>query len=230
MDIDGFRDRWRGVAAWLDASPTEVAGLAVLLAGAMAVVGVLWWTGRPVPVATPPSLRADHGSPLTGSAGEPAGAPTGAATLTVHVAGAVGQPGLVRVPVGARVADVIEAAGGLVLDAEVARLNLAREVVDGERLDVPTLGEVMADARPGGGGAPPAGEDDAAAVRADGTLDLNLADVDDLEELPGVGPVLAQRILEWRDANGPFTEVGQLRDVAGIGEKTFQSLAPLVGV
>ncbi len=232
MDTHGFRERWRGVAAWLDASPTEVAGLAVLLAGAMAVVGVLWWTGRPGPVAPPgPPGAADHESQAApGSGGEPDGAPAGAGTLTVHVAGAVGRPGLVRVPVGARVADVIEAAGGLVLDAEVGRLNLAREVADGERLDVPTVGEAMAEANQGEGGASPAGEQDAGAVRADGTLDLNRAEADDLEELPGVGPVLAQRILEWRDANGPFTEVGQLRDVAGIGEKTFQSLAPLVGV
>lgn len=230
MDTHGFRERWRGVAAWLDASPTEVAGLAVLLAGAMAVVGVLWWTGRPGPVAPPAPPAAGHGPEAPGSEDEPAGAPVGAGTLTVHVAGAVGQPGLVRVPVGARVADVIEAAGGLVLDAEVGGLNLAREVADGERLDVPTVGEAMADANPAEGGAPPVGEEDTGAIRGDGTLDLNRAEADDLEELPGVGPVLAQRILEWRDANGPFTEVGQLRDVAGIGEKTFQSLAPLVGV
>lgn len=227
MDTDRFRDRWRGVAAWLDASPAEVAGLAVLLVGALAVVGVLWWTGRPVPmVAAPAGTEPAPQDP--GATDRVPGELVGAQTVTLHVAGAVGQPGLVRVPVGARVADAIEAAGGLVLDAETSHLNLAREVVDGERLDVPRVGEAGSDNDPGDAGAP--GSGDAGAVRADGTLDLNRAEADDLEELPGVGPVLAQRILEWREANGPFTEVGQLRDVAGIGEKTFQSLAPLVGV
>lgn len=228
MDTDRFRDRWRGVAAWLDASPAEVAGLAVLLAGAVAVVGVLWWTGRPVPVGPTPPVVSDPTPQEPRHDDEPTGSLTGAESLTVHVAGAVGRPGLVRVPVGARVADAIEAAGGVVLDAETSGLNLAREVVDGERLDVPRLGEVVAD-DPVDGITQESGEG-GGAVRADGTLDLNRADGDDLEQLPGVGPVLSQRILEWREANGPFTEVGQLRDVAGIGEKTFQSLAPLVGV
>lgn len=229
MDTDGLRDRWRGVAAWLDASPTEVAGLAVLLVGALAVVGVLWWSGRPVPVAPSPPVASDQPPQEPGHDDEPAGSLTGAESLTVHVAGAVGQPGLVRLPVGARVADAIEAAGGVVVDAETAGLNLAREVVDGERLDVPRIGEVTAGEAPSEVGTHD-GADAGGAVRADGTLDLNRADADDLEQLPGVGPVLSQRILEWREANGPFSEVGQLRDVAGIGEKTFQSLAPLVGV
>ncbi len=228
MDTEGLRDRWRGAAAWLDASPAEVAGLAVLLVGAIAVVGTLWWTGRPVPV---PVDGTATDAPTVGAGSQPVGAPTGDDTVTVHVAGAVGQPGLVRLPVGARVADAIEAVGGLQIDADTTRLNLAREVVDGERLDVPRVGAVAAgDAGEDAAAAPSTAGDAGGAVRPDGTLDLNLADAGDLEELPGVGPVLAGRILEWRETHGPFTEVGQLRDVAGIGEKTFQSLAPLVAV
>lgn len=218
------------MAAWLDASPAEVAGLAMLLVGAMVVVGALWWTGRPVPMAAVPATGSEASPQQPVATEAPPAALAGADTVTVHVAGAVGQPGLVHVPVGARVADAIEAAGGPVLDAETTRLNLAREVVDGERLEVPRMGEVVSDGAPGEAGTHAPGQEGAGAVRADGTLDLNRAQAADLEELPGVGPVLAQRILEWRDANGPFTEVGQLRDVAGIGEKTFQSLAPLVGV
>lgn len=218
------------MAAWLDASPAEVAGLAILLLGAMAVVGVLWWSGQPGPTAAVPATGSEASPPEPVATHGPPPALARADTVTVHVAGAVGRPGLVQVPVGARVADAIEAAGGLVLDAEVTRLNLAREVVDGERLEVPRMGEVVADGAAGEAGTHAPGHEGAGAVRADGTLDLNRAQAADLEELPGVGPVLAQRILEWRDANGPFTEVGQLRDVAGIGEKTFQSLAPLVGV
>lgn len=223
MDGDQFRDRWRGVAAWLDASSAEVAGLVVLVTGAVAVVGVLWWTGRPQPVTPSPPV-------LTGSSSPSPGA-TATATpehTTVHVAGAVLRPGLVEVAAGGRVADAIAAAGGLLLDADPSALNLAREVVDGERLDVPRTGDAVTatPADPGGAvSSAPGG-----AVRADGTLDLNRATATELEELPGVGPVLAGRILDWREASGPFTEVGQLREVAGIGEKTFQSLAPLVAV
>lgn len=158
----------------------------------------------------------------------PDGAPTGADTVTLHVAGAVARPGLVEVAVGARVADALDAAGGLLLDAEVGTLNLARTVSDGERLDVPRIGEVVP--RAGAVGQPDGSGGGPGAMRPDGTLDLNAATAADLEELPGVGPVLAERILAWRDSDGPFTEVGQLREVSGIGEKTFQRLAPLVGV
>lgn len=221
MDSDLLRDRWRGVASWLDASPAEVAGLAVLLAGAVAVVGVLWWTGRPAPAA--PGGPVLSGQPDGGDAD---GGVT-AEGVTVHVAGAVTRPGLVRLPRQSRVADAIAAAGGLVLDADPASLNLARTITDGERLDVPRVGDPAA-AAPGPEGQ--GGQGASRAVRPDGTLDLNLATATDLEQLPGLGPVLAARVVQWRDANGPFTAAGQLREVAGIGERTFQALAPLVAV
>lgn len=218
MDTARIQDRWRGVAAWLDASASELAGLVVLLLGAVAVLGVLWWGGRPEAPPQPVS-GPDRGSE---SADGGAGALVGGDTVTVHVAGAVGTPGLVELPLGARVADAIAGAGGLVLDADTSSLNLAREVVDGERIDVGRPGQ------PGTARADdPSGD---GAIGADGVIDLNRATADQLEELPGVGPVLAGRIVDHRDANGPFTEVGQLRDVAGIGEKTFQDLADLVDV
>lgn len=216
VDADEFRDRWRGVAAWLDATPSEVAGLVVLTLGAVAVVGLLWWSGRSVPVSQPPT-------DLTAAPTEF----TGGDVATVHVAGAVGRPGLVEVPVGARVADALQAAGGVALDAETSSLNLAREVVDGERIDVPRLGDPAAggvgpDGDGGGGGS--------GAVGPDGTVNLNLASASELETLPGVGPVLAQRIIAHREANGPFAEVGGLRAVSGIGEKRFQALVDLLTV
>lgn len=220
MDAETLHDRWHRAARWLDASAAELAGLVVLLVGALAVVGVLWWTGRPVAV---PSDDAMPG-PTDPSAAPPG--LVGADEVTVHVAGAVGRPGLVRLPVGARVADAVRLAGGLVLDADPGALNLARPVVDGERLDVPRLGDV----EPGAVGPGAAAGDTGGAQREDGTLDLNLATLTELQELPGVGPVLAQRILDWRDDNGPFTEVGQLREVAGIGEARFQELADRVAV
>ena len=222
MDRDVARDRLRGLAAWLDASPAEVVGLVVLLLGAVAVVGTLWWTGRPVP-STGASAAPSDARP-TADPGHGEVAPTGSDQLTVHVAGAVGRPGLVRLPVGARVADAVAAAGGMLLDADPSALNLARTVADGERLDVPRAGEV-----PGVAGSAD-GADADGARRPDGSLDLNRATATELQELPGIGPVLAERIVAWRDAHGPFVEVGQLREVAGIGEKTFQALAAEVGV
>lgn len=216
MDADRLRDRWRDVAAWLDASASELAGLVVLTAGALAVVLVLWWSGRPAEPAGPPP---DPPGGTETEAGPRALA--GADTVTVHVSGAVGAPGLVRLPVGARVADAVDGAGGLDLDADPSPLNLAREVTDGERIDVPRHGTPHAG---------PTGDAPVAGVADDGTIDLNRATTAQLEELPGVGPVIAGRIVAHREAHGPFTEVGQLRDVAGIGEKTFQGLVDLVDV
>lgn len=199
------RRRLADLAAALDASPAEVTGLLVLLAGAVLATVLVWWGGLPRPLD-----------------GEPASAPlpTAAdATFTVHVAGAVHQPGLVQLPAGSRVADALVAAGGPRPDAALDELNLAREVSDGERILVPALGEASGPAGAGGG-----------AWSGDGTLDLNLATAADLEQLPGIGPVLASRIVAWRDEHGRFDDVGQLREVSGIGERTFAALAELVAV
>ncbi|MDQ4129519.1 MAG: ComEA family DNA-binding protein, partial [Actinomycetota bacterium] len=131
----------------------------------------------------------------------------------------------VRVPKGARVADALEAAGGAVPDAALDALNLARPLADGDQVLVPLPGATpptvpAAAATTAGNGA----------RRPDGRLDLNRASADELEELPGIGEVLAARIVSWREEHGPFTSVGQLRDVPGIGERTFQNLADLLSV
>lgn len=162
---------------------------------------------------------------------------TPAAELTIHVAGAVTKPGVVRVPSGSRVMDVIEGAGGLAPDAEPAAINLARPAVDGEQIVVTKKGEapVAAPAAPpvpggtaasGAAGAPGAG----AGGVPGGKVNLNTADQATLETLPGVGPVLAGRIIQWRTENGGFTRVEDLDAVSGVGEKTFARLAPLVTV
>lgn len=211
MDL---RDRFHHVAAWLEASPAEMAGLLSLLLGGVALTLYV--------VLVPRGLAGDAGV-LGGAPSEPVEAvPSLAGEVTVHVVGAVAQPGLVAVPLGSRVADAIAGAGGATPDAELGALNLARPVTDGEQIVVPTIGEappVGAEGTTGGG-----------AWRADGKLDLNAATAAEFEELPGVGPVLAERIIDWREQHGPFVEVGQLREVAGIGEKTFQSLSELVTV
>ena len=139
----------------------------------------------------------------------------------VAVAGKVRRPGLVRVAPGSRVADVLEAAGGPLPDADLSGVNLARKVGDGEQVAIgvppaPDAGSVPAT---GGGGSGPAGP-----------LDLNAATVEQLDGLPGVGPVTAQRIVEWRTRNGRFATVDQLREVEGIGERRLGQLRELVRV
>lgn len=137
----------------------------------------------------------------------------------VHVSGAVREPGVVTLPEGSRVADAVAASGGAMPDARLDRLNLARRVDDGERIHVTRVGE----------DAPPPEEPASRGVLPDGRIDLNAASQTELETLPGVGPARAQAIIAERDARA-FRVPGDLRRVPGIGEATFQRLAPLVAV
>lgn len=145
----------------------------------------------------------------------------GTAPLLVHVLGAVASPGLVELTSGARVVDAVAAAGGFTADADPAGVNLARPVVDGEQLVVLAIGQVPP---PASGGAPGAGS----GAATDGVVHLNTADLASLETLPRIGPALAQRIIDWREANGPFTSADQLLEVAGIGDAVFSGLADRV--
>ncbi|WP_314432181.1 ComEA family DNA-binding protein, partial [Microbacterium lacticum] len=146
--------------------------------------------------------------------GEQVVAATGAAELPpvyVHVFGAVQRPGLYRLDEGARVVDVIAAAGGLTPEADETAVNLARRVADGEQLRLPAIGEVPPPASGAAGGA--------GAVASDGRVNLNTADIAALDTLPRVGPAIAERIIQWRETNGAFTSVDDLLAVPGIGEK-----------
>ncbi|KRC35908.1 competence protein ComEA [Oerskovia sp. Root918] len=138
----------------------------------------------------------------------------------MHVVGAVGAPGLVTVPEGSRVADALAAAGDATAEADLAGVNLAREVVDGEQIVVPRPGEVVA-AAPGPATAPGSEA---------GPVDLNSADQTALDALSGIGPVLAARIVEWREANGRFTSVEELGEVSGIGDALLARLRDQVRV
>ncbi|WP_425846429.1 helix-hairpin-helix domain-containing protein [Agrococcus sp. TSP3-2-1] len=144
---------------------------------------------------------------------------TAASDLVVDVQGAVARPGVYRLPSGSRVLDALARAGGTSAEAAPGALNLARPVVDGEQLVVPTVEQAAAAPQPG---APGSG------VAAGGLVSLNQADQAALESLPRVGPSLALAIIAHRDEHGPFTDLAQLDDVPGIGPALLATLTPLV--
>lgn len=174
--------------------------------------------GDPAPGGSPEPFAA--GTPPATEGSSSGGAASDGAGLLVHVVGAVRAPGLVTVPDGARVADALEAAGGVTGAADLTAVNLARTVVDGEQLYVPQPGEAVPVA-PGGAGS---GQD------TGGTVDINGADAAGLEALPGVGPAIARAIVEWREANGPFASVDELEDVPGIGPSTLEKMRDIARV
>ena len=165
---------------------------------------------------------------LTGAGADTGGAPveierepadrakataTRSAGLYVHVAGAVRRAGLVRVPRGSRAADAVARAGGPTRHADLALVNLAAPVEDGQQVIVPARGAAAAGGaslEPGSPGAP--------------KLSLGSATPEQLDELDGIGPTLSERIVEYRTENGGFRSLEELREVEGIGEKRFESL------
>lgn len=190
--------------------------------------------GSDPPVAGEDGAQADAGggdqAPDAGRAGDDGAEPEHAqpTTLTVHVSGAVATPGVVTLAADERVGDAVEAAGGLLDEADPERINLARELADGDHVHVPREGESppqLVEPVPGELGTSGAGSAEDGAPIA-----LNTADEQRLQQLPGIGPALAAAIVEHREEHGPFAVPGDLRDVAGIGEVTFQRLAPLVTV
>ncbi|WP_244286200.1 ComEA family DNA-binding protein [Cellulosimicrobium cellulans] len=235
-----------GRRRWALRPRVAVTSLVVVLLLTAAVVLVRTPAGGVTPVASldaaptagaatgpdaEPAISSDADEAVGSAAREAAGADdAGASTgadgvpsdgVVVHVVGQVVTPGLVTVAADARVADALEAAGGATADADLAALNLARTVTDGEQIVVPRPGEAV----PATGSAPPA-----AGTAADGTVDLNTADAAALDALPGIGPVLAERIVAWREENGPFTTVDELGEVSGIGPAVLADVRDLVRV
>lgn len=237
--LDAVRDRLPPVArpAGLARLGLERVHLAVIvLVVVIGVIGatVLFLLARPEVVPIEPELLATGtpiatGTPTAPPATEPSTAesppPGQPAAIVVHVAGLVVRPGIVELPAGSRVVDAIEAAGGATPDADLTPINLARILADGEQVlvtaDPPPPQAAPPAAPQGAGSAPPAPA---------GPVNLNTATAADLDTLPGIGPALAGRILEWRAQNGRFTTIDELREVAGIGEQRFAQLEPLVTV
>jgi len=174
----------------------------------------------PIPVAA-----LGPGRPLVSPAASPgarlvagAASPTAGGYVVVDVAGQVRRPGVIQLPVGSRVIDALRKAGGARPKVDLSTLNLARPLTDGEQILV---------GRPAASTGGVAGAASAASPATPGALvNLNSATLEQLETLPGVGPVTAQKILDWRGAHGRFSSVDELMEVSGIGEKTLARLAP----
>lgn len=232
--------------------PAWGAVLGLVLVGLVitAVLGVRAWgattSAVPTPVS-PTSARTGAAgwapSPATGGAASTGGAVpsvSGGATgsrpsgvVVVHIIGQVKTPGVVRLETGARVEDAVRAAGGTTAAAQLAVVNLARVLADGEQIIVPAQGDPTAlppPPVPPGGAVRGGGAAGSGPTTAGQLIDLNTADVTALDTLPGVGPVIAQKIVDWRSAHGRFTAVEELAEVPGIGAKLLAQIAPLVRV
>jgi competence protein ComEA len=192
------------------------------------------------PAPSGPSVTATAAGQATASTAVAPGGGSPSATIEVHVLGAVRRPGVVALPAGARVNDAVREAGGLKTSAHLGALNLAQPLGDGQQVYIARGGhtsEVRDPTAPVV--APPAGGSTDGGVGAgggpasappQGPVNLNSASLEQLDQLPGIGPVTAQKILDWRQQNGRFSAVEELQEVDGIGPKTFADLQPLVTV
>lgn len=214
----------------------------IALAAVLFVLVAIWWTARgsaePMPVAdtSPAAAPVSAGSDPSGAApslssasasatsapipgSTPGSLPGSTEVVVVDVAGKVRRPAVVTLPAGSRVIDALRKAGGARSGVDLSGLNLARVLVDGEQVLVGSRSPAPVGSIDGTPAAPPG---------ADARTDLNTATAAQLEELPGIGPVTAQKIIEWRTENGAFTSADDLLEVDGIGPKTLASIEPEV--
>ena len=217
----------------------------VVIVAAIVMLGILlagWALLRAKPVAvavTPPVVPSPASGPGSGpaSGGEAPATPgpsASAAGVLVHVLGAVKKPGVVRLTAGSRVQDALQKAGGLTGKADPGELNLAQPVADGQQIVVGTKGKPTGEVRDGSGGTGGGGATGSGGAPGSGAgqqpVNLNTATQAQLEELPGVGPVMAGKIIAWRTENGRFSRVEELQEISGVGPKTYARLAPLCRV
>jgi competence protein ComEA len=190
-----------------------------LVAAALAVAAGVKLLGNEESPATPVSVSA----PATRGVSSPT---EEAQTVYVHVAGAVHKPGLVELPAGTRVATALERAGGPTRRADLTLVNLAARVQDGQQIVVPAAGAPgAAGAGSAAGGASVTGSAAGAARSIPGVkIHLSTATIEQLDEIDGIGPTLAERIVEYRDAHSGFRSIQELAEVEGIGEKRLATL------
>ncbi|MGO1591621.1 MAG: helix-hairpin-helix domain-containing protein [Ancrocorticia sp.] len=202
--------------------------LRAVIIACLALIGAVWAS---LAFATPHQLTDEHSVAAaesiqmsgeadegTGGAAEMTPAETdGTTEIVVYVSGHVKEPGVYTLASSSRVNDAVDAAGGLTKEADSASINLASPLEDGLHVHVPAPGEQP----DSGGGLGGAGETDSA---GSGLININSAGVEELQQLPGIGPKLAQAVVEWRDANGSFSSVDDLLDVSGIGNGKLEQL------
>jgi competence protein ComEA len=217
---DRMPDTMRGRVRF---TPAQLTIVALVVAAGLA--STAWWTvrsgssGQPVPAAAPAAPAASVvGLETPGASASPTAGVAAPTTVVVDVVGAVRKPGIAVLETGSRVVDAIEAAGGAKKGVDLSTLNQARLLVDGEQIvvGVPMAPGVAVSAAP--------------SATATTLVNINIATEAQLEELPGVGPVTAQAILDWRATNGGFTSVEELLEVDGIGDATLADLAPFVTI
>lgn len=180
--------------------------LKIVIVAVLATAGIVW-LNRPAPVAVPEV--ASPGIPISASSGTSVSS-QGLDQIVVDIKGDVLAPGLVTLPAGARVADAIAAAGGVIPSADVTGINLAERLSDGQMIFIGNAHSMQ--------------------LSSDSRINLNLATEADLDSLPGVGPVMAGRIIAWRESNQRFHSIEELQEVPGIGPKVFANLKPLVRI
>ena len=180
--------------------------LKIVIMAVLATAGIVW-LNRPAPVPVPEV--ASPGIPISASSGVSVSS-QGLDQIVVDIKGDVLTPGLVTLPAGARVADAIAAAGGVTPSADLSGINLAERLSDGQMIFI--------------------GNAQSMQLSSDSRINLNLATEADLDSLPGVGPVMAGRIIAWRESNQRFHSIEELQEVPGIGPKVFANLKPLVRI
>jgi competence protein ComEA len=185
--------------------------IAMLFLFLIVLAGTVWVLRRP----EPPGLTIITPTPRP---------PATLAALLVDVRGAVGKPGVYSLPAGSRVQDALAQAGNVLPDAETRSLNLARKINDGEQIYVPLIGEATV--------TPPAaskGVQSSSATKTPiGKININTATLEELDGLPGIGPAIGQRIIDYRNENGPYKQNEDLKKVRGIGDSVFGQIKDLI--
>jgi competence protein ComEA len=190
----------QGLRGWLRRNRD---GLALGLVGMVLVGATTSFVQRPAPAVV-----------VQTATPRPSPVPPSPAPIAVHVSGEVAAPGLYQFAPGARINDALRAAGGATADGDVQRLNLAARLADGQQLVVPRKSDLQAGTSPGPAARP--------------KININSASVAELDTLPGLGPVMAQRIVAHREQNGPFTSVDELRDAKLVNAATYDKIKDLV--